>query len=101
MWKSHQQPAVAPLSQKMKIRLAAERGLTDQDAARLRMKQEQGEFAGRKVTYFWVFDPAAVTAADGDIRQFRDLDACGVVHYGHIEKDGQIILNLRTSDLLS
>ena len=85
----------------MKICLAAKRGLSDQEAAGLRMQQEQGQFAGRKVTFFWVFDPAAVTAPGGDIRHYSELDACGVLHHGHIEGDGEIILNLKTSDLRS
>ena len=99
MWKFWQKPAAAPLSEKVQRHLVKERGLSDEAAASLRMMEQHGRYSGRKVTYFRVFDPAAVQAAGVDLRRFGDLDTGReVLHSGHVESDGQIVLSWQQAD---
>src|SRR5438105_2543130 len=70
---------VGPLSEPLRQRLGAERGLGEGDAAALRVRQQRGGYGGRTVTYFQVFDPAG--------------DAAKILHSGFVENDGQIVLN--------
>ncbi|MGE3913864.1 MAG: hypothetical protein AB7K36_31260 [Chloroflexota bacterium] len=53
-----------------------------------------GRYSDRKVTYFRVFDPAAVTQRSLTIKQYRDLDAYPglIVQSGHIEGDGKVVV---------
>jgi hypothetical protein len=97
MWKLLQKSAVAPLSGKVRYRLANERGLSHEDAAGLRMMEKSGRCAGRKVTLFRVFDPATVKATAGDVCHFGDLDDSGMIYSGHTESDGQVVLDAETS----
>jgi hypothetical protein len=64
-------------------------------AGDLRMIEEGGHYAGRAVTYFRVFDPAAALAAGVTVRRFRDLDGLTELRTGHTERDGAIVLNRR------
>jgi len=92
MWGFKQKPVVVPLSKKLTLQLGKEYGLSNEAAGVLRMMEEHGNYVGRKVTFFRVFDPATVEAAGVHPHQFRDLDACMVPHRGHIENDGEIVL---------
>ena len=98
MWKFWRKEAVALLSEKLRLRLVKERGLGDQAAACLRMMQERGLYAGRQVTYFQVFDPASVPGLGAGLRRLVDLEARSILHSGHIERDGQIVLNRWAND---
>jgi hypothetical protein len=64
------------------------------DPAMLSVVQQRGSYAGRRVTYFRVFDPARNAEQAVVIRQYTDLDACPelVVASGHIEQDGALVL---------
>lgn len=94
-WKFWQQPTVELLSEPVRRRLAADHGVSEQASGGLRMIRRQGRYAERKVTYFRVVDPEAVRQAGVDLRAFGDLDAHQPLHLhtGHIERDGQIVLN--------
>jgi hypothetical protein len=88
-------PAIAPLSGPVRRRLAADRSLGDEAAGAMRMLTRRGSYADRKVTYFRVIDPAAVARSGVEVRRFADLDAHRALqlHDGHIERDGNIVLN--------
>lgn len=78
-------------------RAIASQGLTRTlgDTARLRMVQLGGRYSNRKVTYFRIFDPAVASERMLNIQRYRDLDAFQnlVLRTGHIESDGQIVVN--------
>ena len=88
-------PAITPLSEPVRRRLAAERSLGDEAAGALRMLTRRGNYADRAVTYFRVMDPAALARAGVEVRRFADLDEHRALqlHDGHIERDGHIVLN--------
>jgi hypothetical protein len=94
-WKFWQRPVVVPLAAPLRRRLVADRGLSEQAVAALRMVQQRGRYADRPVTYFRVIDPDAVRQAGVALHRFGDLDAHQPLqlHTGHIEHDGQIMLN--------
>lgn len=94
-WKFWQTPVVVPLTEPLRRRLVEDRSLSDEAAAALRMVRHRGTYADRKVTFFRVLDPAAVSQAGVALRHFGDLDAHQPLqlHTGHIERDGQIVLN--------
>jgi len=93
MWTPWHGAAAAPLSEKLRRRLLEERGLSDRDAAPLRTLQERGLYAGRKVMYFLVFDPATLSGRGAAPRHPGDLDPRQVLHSGHVERDGEIVLD--------
>lgn len=96
MWKFWHKPAPTTLSEKVRLHLTRERGVTAEAAASLRMMEQQGRYSGRKVTYFRVFDPATARAAGIDVQCFDDIATGGVLHSGHTESDGQIVLSRST-----
>ena len=81
------------LSKSMRTILATERGLKDEAAASLLMVEQKGHYSGRKVTFFRVFAPDTVKAAGIKLCHFDNLDAACILHSGHTEADGQIVLN--------
>ena len=95
IWKFWQRPVVVPLAEPVRRRLVADRGLSEPAAAALRMVTRPGNYAGRKVTYFRVIDPDAVTRAGVALGRYGDLDEHRhlQLHTGHIERDGQLVLN--------
>jgi hypothetical protein len=73
--------------------LPAGLGLAD-----LAVLASSGRYAGRRVTYFRVLDPrwaTEQTARLGHVVRYTDLEASreGVLHSGHLEQDGTVILN--------
>ena len=94
-WKFWQKPVAVPLTEQLGRRLVEDRGLRAQATAALRMVRRRGTYSDRKVTVFRVIDPAAVSQAGVELRHFDDLDAHPPLqlHTGHIERDGQIVLN--------
>jgi hypothetical protein len=93
MWKFWQKPTTMPLSDKVRLLLAKDRGVSEASAATLRMIQERGHYSDRPVTYFRVFDPTAVARAGSELLRYNDLDKALILHAGHIEHDGAIVLN--------
>lgn len=93
MWGFKEKPASSAISQKLALALALERGLTGEAAASLRMMEQRGRYASRKVTFFRVFDPANVAVGGVNPRHFNDLNPRAMLYRGHIESDGQIVLN--------
>ena len=93
MWGFKEKPAFSAISQKLALALADERGLTGEAAAPLRMMEQRGRYANRKVTFFRVFDPANVAVAGINPRRFNDLNASAMLYRGHVESDGQVMLN--------
>jgi hypothetical protein len=77
--------------------LPAGLGLADLDVL-----ESSGRYAGRRVTYFrvlgrrWAIEQ---TARLGDVVRYADLDTSreGVLHSGHLERDGTVILNRSAS----
>lgn len=92
-----QRPGVVPVSATVRILLAKDRGVGEIDSAKLRMIVERGHYADRSVTYFRVFDPEAAARAKVEPRRYGDLDTDLVLHKGHIERDGAVVLNLPPS----
>ena len=73
------------------------------DPATLAVVEERGSYAGRRVRYFRVFDPARAAERRIQVRVLRDLDAHPelVVGSGHVERDGTIVLSRRDREPLS
>src|SRR5579883_2074989 len=92
-----QRPAVGPVSRQVTDLLIKERGMSLGDGWKLRMAEESGMFAGRPVTFFRVFSPAAARAAGITVQRYRDLDPLPELYAGHAERDGALILNGRTT----
>src|SRR5215472_1963998 len=88
-----QRPGVVPVPTTVRSVLARERGVSAEGAAKLRMIEEGGRYADRPVTYFRVFDPEAAARAKVAPRRYADLGSDLVLHAGHVERDGSIVLN--------
>jgi len=91
--------SVVSLPEAVRQRLAKDRGLNAEDGGRFRMLQERGQYTGRTVTYFQVFDPASVGTPGADLSRLETLDARNILHSGFIERDGQVVLNDRSTEL--
>jgi hypothetical protein len=67
------------------------------DPAALGVVEAGGSYAGRRVTYIRVFDPARAAERAVDVRAFGDLDGHPdlVLRMGHIEKDGTVVITWR------
>jgi len=67
------------------------------DSAALGVTESHGNYAGRKVTYIRVFDPARAAEAGLKIQTYADLDAHPnlVLRKGHVEKDGTVVITWR------
>jgi hypothetical protein len=67
------------------------------DPAALGVVESGGSYAGRRVTYIRVFDPARAAERAVDVRAFGDLDGHPdlVLRMGHIEKDGTVVITWR------
>ena len=71
-----------------------------QDAAELllfstlRMVESGGRYSDRKVTYFRVFDPAAMAQRSVEVKRYTDLDPFMnlVLQSGHVESDGKVVV---------
>jgi hypothetical protein len=96
-WRFWQKPGVVPVSAKVRGLLAKDRGVSEDGSAKLRMIAEHGHYADRPVTYFRVFDPEVAARAKVQPRRYGDLDTDLVLHAGHIERDGSVVLNLQPS----
>ena len=59
--------------------------------------ESRGSYAGRKVSYIRVFDPARAAERAVDVRAFGDLDGHPdlVLRMGHVEKDGTVVITWR------
>jgi hypothetical protein len=66
-------------------------------ASALAVVESRGSYAGRKVTYFRVFDSARAAARGVAIHAYGDLDTHPnlVLRSGHIEKDGMVVITWR------
>lgn len=67
------------------------------DPAALGVLESGGSYAGRRVSYIRVFDPARAAERGADVRAFGDLDGHPdlVLRMGHIEKDGTVVITWR------
>ena len=99
MWKFWHTESVKPLSEKLAAILVQERALNREQVAALRLLEEPGHYANRRVTYFRVFDPAAVTPPTRVLQRLADLDPAWVLHAGHLERDGAVVLNGRRIEI--
>ncbi len=70
-------------------------------ASALGVVESRGTYAGRKVTYIRVFDPARATEHGLDVRAFGDLEAHPdlVLRAGHVEQDGTVVITWRAPAL--
>mgnify|MGYP001587235283 FL=1 len=93
MWNWMDRSEVRPLTNVVRGVLLQERGLSGVAAGPLRMALKKGRYAGRDVTYFRVFDPAAQAAGAPVTAHFSDLDGAAALYSGHIEREGHVILN--------
>ena len=66
-------------------------------AAALGVVESGGTYAGRRVSYIRVFDPARAAERAVDVRAFGDLDGHPdlVLRMGHVEKDGTVVITWR------
>lgn len=66
-------------------------------ASALGVVESHANYAGRKVTFFRVFDSARASEAGLKIQAFEDLDAHRdlVLRSGHVEKDGTVVVTWR------
>lgn len=81
---------VGPLPGAVRLSLSQQRNVSEQTALGLKMVHQGGLYSGRKVTYFRVFNPAALGTQP---RQFADLAGAGVLYSGHIEREGHVVLS--------
>jgi len=88
-----QRPGVVQVSTKVSSLLAKERGISADGAAKLRMIEDGGRYADRPVTYFRVFDPETAARAKVTPQRYADIGTDLVLHAGHVERDGSIVLN--------
>jgi hypothetical protein len=88
-----QKRSAGPVSAPVAARLVQDGGASGLETSALRMIEEPGQYAGRSVMYFRVFDPATAVSAGVTVRQFRDLDGLSGLRNGHTERDGSIVLN--------
>ena len=88
-----QKPSAGPLSAAVTALLMREPGASAGDMSALRMIEERGNYAGRPVTYFRVFDPATTLSAGVAVHRFRDLEGLTDIRTGHTERDGAVVLN--------
>jgi erythromycin esterase-like protein len=89
-----QRAGVVPVSTKVRSLLAEKRGVSEDGSGKLRMIEEVGRYADRPVTYFRVFDPETAARAKVVPHRYADLGTDLVLHAGHIERDGTIVLNV-------
>jgi hypothetical protein len=97
MWPFANKQAVVELPENLRLSLTKDRGVSSDAGLLLRMVEERGNYAGRKVTYFRVFDPGNAKWGTSEPKRFNDLNVNRVIHSGHVERDGAIVLN-RDSD---
>ena len=91
--RSHRQHPTAMLA-----RALADEGLPPgMDPDTLRVVEQHGSYAARRVKYFRVFDPVRATERAVQVRAFADLDAHSelVLGSGHVEQDGAVVLSRR------
>ena len=93
MWPFGNKQIVVQLPENLRMSLTKDRGVSSDAGLLLRMVEEQGNYAGRKVTYFRVFDPGNTKWGTSEPRRYNDLNVNRVIHSGHVERDGAIVLN--------
>ncbi len=98
MWPFGQKSVVVPVSENVRLSLLKQRGMSDTGVASLRMVQERGNYAGRPVTYFRVFDPGNAKWGTVELYKYNDLDVRRILHSGHAEKNGEVILDRQSSE---
>jgi hypothetical protein len=86
-----------PLSGKMRLVLEVERGVSFADAIGLQVIAETGQFADRTVTYFRVFDSAAVAATGVELRHYEEIATDLILYSGHVDEDSTIVLDVQTN----
>ena len=93
MWPFARRSVVLILSKESRSSLIADRGIRDETADSLRIVEERGQYAGRPVTYFRVYDPGHTKWGSAEPRSYADLNASRILHSGHTEQDGRVVLN--------
>ena len=60
----------------------------------LQMVESKGRYSDRKVTYFRVFDPAAMAQRSVDVKKYTALDPFQnlILQSGHVENDGKVVV---------
>src|SRR6266567_4548970 len=91
MWPFTSKPVDVPITDKIRLSLTNERGVSSDAGATLRMVEEPGNYAGRRVTYFRIFDPTNAKWGSSELRRFKDLDVRRIVHSGHVERDEAVV----------
>jgi hypothetical protein len=98
MWPFTEKAIVVPLSKEVRLSIMTDRAVSDASATSYRMVEEKGNYASRPVRYFRVFDPGNPKWADVVLHKYGDLDSRRILHSGHTEQDGRIVLNRAVSD---
>jgi hypothetical protein len=97
MWRFWPKAGPTLLTAQVRRELAKERGVSAARAGGLRMLTERGTYVDQAVTYFLVFDPTSVVRDRVEPRRYTDLDPRLILHSGHIERDGAVVLNWQPS----
>jgi hypothetical protein len=93
MWPFARKPVVVALTTQIRSSLLADRGVSDEISSSLRMVEEKGKYSSRPVTYFRVYDPGNTKWGTTEPRNYAELQAGRILHSGHTEEDGRIVLN--------
>jgi hypothetical protein len=93
MWRFWPKAGPTLLTEPVRRELAKERGVSVERAGGLRMLTERGTYVDQAVTYFLVFNPTPVVGTSAEPRRYADLDPRLILHSGHIERDGAVVLN--------
>jgi hypothetical protein len=94
MWPFASPKSIAmPISENLQLSLIKNRGVNSQTVSAWRMIEERGNYSDRPVTYFRVFDPTNAKWGSSEVRRYADLDVGRILHSGHIERDGLVVLN--------
>ncbi len=66
------------------------RGMAGPVADRVRVAHRHGQYAGRGVTFFRVYDPDVAAPGRGDVLRFDELKQADVMEAGWTETDGAV-----------
>lgn len=66
------------------------RGMTEATADRVRVAHRSGQYSGRGVKFFRVYDPGVTAPGRGDVLQYDELKQADVVEAGWTESDGDV-----------
>ena len=85
MWPFASKQIVMKLPENLRVSLTKDRGVSSDAGSLLRMVEERGNYAGRPVPYFRVYDTGNTKYGNAEPRRFTDLNANRCLPSGHAE----------------